>query len=127
MTLSDDEITNIANSVDARISDGIHTYLTVFARDIIDADNNKQPQAIQSITIKDAMERLKQAMIEEPYYAHAWNRNIAQACYESMPIAKTNEQNRLDHKIANESATTFMKRFFGVETSKDMLLKDEDK
>ena len=83
-------------------------------------------EAIKRITIKDAMDRLKQAMIEEPDYAYAWHANIAMACYDALPIAKTNKQNRLDHKIANESATTFMKRCFDVETSKDMLLKGND-
>ena len=84
----------------------------------------------ERITIKDAMNRLKQAMIEEPYYAHAWNRNIAQACYESMDsqpwVSLTEKGISKRHKIANESATTFMKRFFDVETSKDMLLKDNN-
>ena len=93
------------------------------------ADFRGEP--IHNITINDAMNRLKQAMIEEPYYAHAWNRNIAQACYESMDsqpwVSLTEKGISKRHKIANESATTFMKRFFDVETSKDMLLKDEDK
>lgn len=80
----------------------------------------------ERITIKDAMNRLKQAMIEEPDYAYGWHSNIAMACYDTLPIAKTNEHNRLDFKIANESATAFMKMCFDVETSKDMLLKDED-
>ena len=87
---------------------------------------NKQMPTLKNITIKDAIERLKIAMIEDKQYALLWHQDIANHCYECIPIAKTNEQNRLDHKIANESATTFMKRFFDVETSKDMLLKDED-
>ena len=81
----------------------------------------------ESITIKDAMDRLKIAMIEEPDYAHTWHCNIAMACYDAMPIAKTNKQNRIDHEIANESATAFMKMCFDAETSNDMLSEDKNK
>ena len=71
------------------------------------------------ITIEQAIKRLKQAMIEEPDYAHVWHCNIAMAFYDS----KTNGiKHDHAHRIGNDGASRFMSNCFGVVTSNDMLM-----
>lgn len=75
--------------------------------------------------IKEAMEVIKQAMIddnptEKGSYSHSWHCNIAMMCYDAM--AKAAEQtdelfNHNDaHAIANDAASRFMMLCFDVET-----------
>ena len=72
----------------------------------------------QSSKIGDALEVIKQAMIDDNpskpgSYAHSWHCNLAMAYYDSAP--KTMDCDEA-HKIGNEAASRFMKLLFDVET-----------
>jgi len=69
--------------------------------------------------IKEAMDVIKQAMIDdspsEPgSYAHSWHCNIAMMCYDAMIQTPGDGHNH--HAIANDAASRFMKLCFNVET-----------
>jgi len=73
--------------------------------------------------IKEAMETIKQAMIDdEPgvpgSYAHSWHCNIAMMCKDSIDeYAEFHNLTSDDsHKIGNDAASRFMKLCFDVET-----------
>lgn len=79
--------------------------------------------------IKEAMETIKQAMVDdnpgEPgSYAHSWHCNIAMMCYDAIKSADINHMDSYDgemehedaHKIGNDAASRFMKLCFDVET-----------
>jgi len=76
--------------------------------------------------VKEAMEVIKQAMIddnpsERGSYAHSWHCNIAMMCADAMQA--TSERLPLDsfsdYSVAgNEAASRFMKLCFDVETKK---------
>ena len=74
------------------------------------------------ITIEQAMERLKQAMIDEPDYAHVWHCNIAMSVYDEL-IRNEGKNHEFAHSKGNGSASRFMKICFNAETSNDMLTK----
>ena len=81
----------------------------------------------ETITIKQAVDRLKKACEEEPDYAYGWHSNIAVAVMDSIN-EKENEllqkQGNDSHTIGNEAATRFMYNLFGVHTSATMMLDD---
>ncbi len=64
--------------------------------------------------VEQAMQTLKDAMINEPDFAHSWHCNIAMACYDEIGENISHEN---AHKIGNKAASRFMKLCFGVETS----------
>ena len=79
------------------------------------------------ITIEQAMNRLEQAMKEDPDYAYGWHANIAMSCCDAMVHMKTKlpmDSTSDFHYAANEGATRFMKICFDAKTSLYML---EDK
>lgn len=57
-------------------------------------------------TVKDAMDVLKKALLEDSDYAHSWHCNIACSVMDSG----------VDHEKSNEAASRFMKLAFDVET-----------
>ncbi len=75
--------------------------------------------------IADAMEVIKQAMIDDRpselgSYAHAWHCNLAKAYYDAMIIERKGEKDNIDidfYKVANDAASRFMKLCFDVETT----------
>jgi len=67
--------------------------------------------------LERAFKTLKQALKDDPDYAHSWHCNLAMAFYDSMDDI----EHPKNHKIANEGAQRFMKNCFDVETSNDML------
>ncbi len=72
---------------------------------------------------KQAIDTLKKAFKEDPDLAHSWHANIAMAFYDSMDENHTHHKDRM--LSGNEAASRFMKLFFDVETSKDMLFKKQ--
>jgi len=63
--------------------------------------------------VKEAMQTLTQAMIDDPNYAHGWHCNIAMACYDAFPgYSDTINQ------FCDDGASRFMKLCFGVDTEK---------
>ena len=81
---------------------------------------------MSNITIEQAMNRLKQAMKDEPDYAYGWHANIATSCLDA--IKDTKERLPLDsysdyHVASNEAASRFMRICFDAETSLHMLEK----
>ena len=73
------------------------------------------------IGVSDAFEIVKKAMKKEPEYAYAWHCNIAMCCYDANT---TEQQYKQSLTAANDAASRFMKMCFGVETSRNMLIKD---
>ena len=71
------------------------------------------------ITIKQAMNRLKQAMKDEPDYAYSWHANIAMSVYDSSDGICHDHA----HTLGNDAASRFMKLYFDAETSLHMLEK----
>jgi hypothetical protein len=65
---------------------------------------------------KAAFETIKQAMKEDPGYAHSWHCNIAMMCHDA--ILEHDDQVDFAHEVGNDAATRFMKLCFDVETSK---------
>lgn len=65
------------------------------------------------ITTADAFSVLKQALQDDPDYAHSWHANIAMSCMDAMDITDYQDT----HKRCNEGAARFMKTCFDVETS----------
>ena len=75
--------------------------------------------------IKEAMDVLKQAMIDDTpedkgSYAHSWHCNIAMSCYDAMHDSKhqalSESSHDWRHKVANDAASRFMKLCFDVTT-----------
>ncbi len=64
--------------------------------------------------IENAMKTLKEAMKEDPDYAHTWHCNLAMAFYDAI------DDNCIDENCKqvwrNEGASRFMKLAFGVDT-----------
>jgi len=75
---------------------------------------------MSDITIEQAINRLKQAMKDEPDYAHGWHCNIAVSVYDATT---TDIDVGEAHRLGNDAASRFMKLCFDAETSNDMLLK----
>jgi len=74
------------------------------------------------ITTKQAFDALKQALTDDPSFAHSWHCNLAMSFYHAMPETQTQrvEQAHKDrHTIANEGATRFMQLCFEIKTSKE--------
>lgn len=74
------------------------------------------------ITVGDAMETIKQAMIsddpsEPGSYAHSWHCNIAMSFYDAWgPVETDSEEHKEQIRIVNEGASRFMKLCFDVDT-----------
>ena len=72
--------------------------------------------------IELAMYTLKTSMkdVELGSYAHSWHCNIAMACYDAIGSKEYDApygfDHDLDHKIANDAASRFMKLCFDVDT-----------
>lgn len=64
-----------------------------------------------------AMKNLKEAMQNDPDYAHTWHCNIAMMCYDGMRAGDRDVGHEVAHKGCNEGASRFMKMCFNVETS----------
>lgn len=64
--------------------------------------------------VKAAFETIKQAMEEDPGYAHSWHCNIAMCFDDEFHQTNSDDAN----EIANDAASRFMKLCFGVETRK---------
>lgn len=75
---------------------------------------------MKEITIEQAINRLKQAMIDEPDYAYGWHANIAMSVYDECTTDISHDD---AHRIGNDAASRFMKICFNAETSQDMLTK----
>lgn len=58
------------------------------------------------MTTKEALDHLKQAMLDDPDYANTWHCNIA------VPIQDCG----ISHQLANVSATRIMQTLFKVKT-----------
>jgi len=65
------------------------------------------------ITVKQAMDTLRQALKDNPDYAHSWHCNLWAAFYDSTPTKYKHRD-----KYANNGASRFMKAAFDVEASK---------
>ena len=71
--------------------------------------------------VEDAMNTLKQAMIDDNpskqgSYAHSWHCNIAMMCCDSIREGADNIPYEQAYLIGQESASRFMKLCFNVET-----------
>ena len=75
----------------------------------------------------EAFEVLRTALQDDEAFAYGWHANLAMAYFDCMPQHSDfwfpNGEPQM--KLANAAATVFMKRCFDVETSQDMLLKEE--
>ena len=78
---------------------------------------------MSEVTIKQAMDVIKQAMIEDDpskfgSLADSWRCNIAMMCYDSIRDGLRDDT--VSHEVAlmigNEASRRFMKLCFGVET-----------
>ncbi len=83
-----------------------------------------QAQRLQP-DVGEAFAILKAAMHADPSYAYGWHANIAMALYDNMPQTFWMPDKSEYHKITNDAASNFMMRAFEVETSVDMLIKEE--
>lgn len=63
------------------------------------------------------MDKLREAMIDDPSYAHGWHCNLAMAFSDELHSNESSDA----HVICNDAASRFMKLCFDVETSNDML------
>ena len=77
---------------------------------------------MSNITIEQAMNRLKQAMVDEPDYAYGWHANIAMSVYDECTADTSHDD---AHRIGNAAATRFMSICFDTKTSLNMLLDKE--
>ena len=76
------------------------------------------------ITVKQAVEALTKAMVEDGAgekgsLAHGWHCNIAMACYDAIEHQRMMNEGGFvhSHNAGNDAASRFMKLCFGVETS----------
>ena len=68
-----------------------------------------------STEIKNAVDTLKKAFKADPAFAHTWHCNIAMAVQDSDKWLR--ESLSIQHAVANDGASRFMKLAFDVETS----------
>ena len=68
--------------------------------------------------IKEAFDTIKQAMDDDPSYAHSWHCNIAMSVYDECTTDISHDD---AHRIGNDAASRFMQLCFGVETKHDVV------
>lgn len=76
-------------------------------------------------TVAAAMMVIRQAMAEDPDFAHGWHCNVAMMCYDAINnadiVALDMDSGDMSHddrvRVGNDAASRFMKLAFDVETS----------
>ena len=88
---------------------------------LVDGVGFNSPLLVGTNNIEPAMSALKQAMRDDPDYAHGWHCNIAMACYDSMSKGTEERDDSESYKNrrrdSNEAASRFMKLCFDVVTT----------
>jgi hypothetical protein len=70
---------------------------------------------VEQKKVEEAMKVLKQAMVDDPDYAHSWHCNLAMAFYDAIDDNCLDEN--IKYKWRNEGAKRFMWSAFGVNSS----------
>ena len=74
-----------------------------------------------STDVKEAMDTIRQAMIDDGggvrgSYAHSWHCNIAMMCFDAIQEEFCDVLQEDAHIVANDAASRFMKLCFNIET-----------